>query len=75
MSGAAGSRGLTVGLTGATGHIGGVLLRRLLDDPEVSQVRTVARRPLPAALLGHASHGRLTHITSDLRGPGGAASL
>ena len=69
MSGTAGSRGLTVGLTGATGHIGGVLLRRLLDDPEVSQVRTVARRPLPPALLGHPSYGRLTHITSDLREP------
>jgi UDP-glucose 4-epimerase len=69
VSGTAGSRGLTVGLTGATGHIGGVLLRRLLDDPEVSQVRTVARRPLPPALLGHPSYGRVAHITSDLRDP------
>ena len=38
---------VVVGLTGATGHIGGLLLRRLLDDPNVSEVRSVARRPLP----------------------------
>jgi UDP-glucose 4-epimerase len=69
VSGSAGSRGLTVGLTGATGHIGGVLLRRLLDDPEVGQVRTVARRPLPPTLLGHPSYARLAHVTSDLRDP------
>jgi nucleoside-diphosphate-sugar epimerase len=38
--------GAVVGLTGATGHIGGLVLRRLLDDPTVAEVRSVARRPL-----------------------------
>jgi nucleoside-diphosphate-sugar epimerase len=46
--------GAVVGLTGATGHIGGLLLRRLLDDPEVSHVRSVARRPLSPAQLSPA---------------------
>jgi UDP-glucose 4-epimerase len=46
-----------------------VLLSRLLDDPEVSQLRTVARRPLPPALAGHAARVRLTHTIADLRAP------
>ena len=35
-----------VGVTGATGHIGGQLLERLVRDPAVQEVRSVARRAL-----------------------------
>jgi UDP-glucose 4-epimerase len=35
-----------VGVTGATGHIGGQLLERLVRDPAVEEVRSVARRAL-----------------------------
>lgn len=76
--------GLVVGLTGATGHIGGRLLQRLLADPGISQVRSVARRPLrpPAAQGDGASSdgassygassygaGRLRHTLADLASP------
>jgi UDP-glucose 4-epimerase len=37
---------LVVGITGATGHLGGQLLERLVQDPAVEEVRSVARRPL-----------------------------
>jgi UDP-glucose 4-epimerase len=67
--------GLVVGLTGATGHIGGVLLRRLLDDPDVSQVRTVARRPLAPALAAGSTPHRLCHTTADLREPSAQRAL
>jgi UDP-glucose 4-epimerase len=40
-----------------------VLLPLLLDDPAVSEVRSVARRQLP-------SHPKLTHTAADLRDPG-----
>lgn len=62
--------GLVVGLTGGTGHIGGLLLERLAGDPSVAEVRSVARRPLP---LGRqtgerpsAGAARVTHVTADL---------
>ena len=38
---------MIVGLTGATGHLGGRLLELLLTDPEVEVVRSVARGALP----------------------------
>ena len=62
-------QGLVVGLTGATGHIGGLLLHRLLDDPNVSEVRSVARRPLPLPEGQSASRPRLAHTCADLRQP------
>jgi UDP-glucose 4-epimerase len=70
-----GEEGLVVGLTGATGHIGGLLLRRLLDDPMVSQVRSVARRSLAPSLVAAASCGRLAHTTADLREPSARHAL
>jgi UDP-glucose 4-epimerase len=65
------AQGLVVGLTGATGHIGGLLLRRLLDNPEVGEVRSVARRPLTLS-PGQGQDGaraRLAHTPADLREP------
>ena len=72
--------GLVVGLTGATGHIGSVLLRRLLDDPEIGHVRSVARRPLASAWATSApatgpGADRLTHTTADLREPSARRAL
>lgn len=60
--------GLVVGLTGATGHIGSLLLASLAASPEVAEVRSVARRPLgPAAAdLGR---GRSVHVCADVREP------
>jgi nucleoside-diphosphate-sugar epimerase len=69
------SGGLVVGLTGPTGHIGSVLLRRLLDDPDVSQVRTVARRSLPPELVGRPPSDRLVHTLADLRQPSARRAL
>ena len=43
---------LVVGITGATGHIGGQLLERLVQDPAVEEVRSVARRPLAPPVSG-----------------------
>src|SRR5467141_3364958 len=34
-------------LAGATGLVGGQLLRRLLEHPEYARVTTLSRRPLP----------------------------
>ena len=67
--------GLVVGLTGATGHIGGVLLRRLLDDPEISHVRSVARRPLASGPGTGPGAARLIHTTADLREPSARRAL
>jgi uncharacterized protein YbjT (DUF2867 family) len=39
-------------LAGATGLVGSEVLKRLVRDPGVAQVRALVRRPLPAALLG-----------------------
>jgi UDP-glucose 4-epimerase len=59
--------GAVIGVTGATGHIGAVLLERLLRHEQV-EVRSVARRPL---VLGSAvqpgTSGRLVHTTADVR--------
>ena len=70
--------GAIIGVTGATGHIGGLLLRRLLADPAIAEVRSVARRPLQpgpwgASFLGDiggsaSGQARLVHVCSDLRG-------
>jgi len=68
--------GLVVGVTGTTGHLGGLLLRRLLADPLAVEVRSVARRPLsvdsPAQL---ASHARLVHTEADLQEPAARRAL
>lgn len=52
-----------VGLTGATGHLGGLLLQRLVDDPAVTAVTSVARRDLP----GPVPPG-VRHVRADLAG-------
>ena len=39
--------GITAAVAGATGLVGGLLLRRLLDDPEIARVIAPTRRPLP----------------------------
>jgi UDP-glucose 4-epimerase len=64
-------RGLAVGLTGATGHLGGLVLRRLLDDQAISQVRSVARRALPPSVARSAADqvAKLVHTQADLRQP------
>jgi nucleoside-diphosphate-sugar epimerase len=67
--------GVVVGLTGATGHIGGVLLRRLLEDPAVGQVRSVARRSLPPSLAAGVPADRLAHTMADLREPSARRAL
>jgi uncharacterized protein YbjT (DUF2867 family) len=38
-------------LAGATGLVGGEILRRLAEDDDVRQVRALVRRPLPSARL------------------------
>jgi len=59
---------VVVGLTGATGHIGGRLLARLLADPQVAEVRSVARRPLAAQKAPQGDGcGRLVHVCADIR--------
>lgn len=63
-----------VGLTGATGHIGSVLLRRLLADPDVGQIRTVARRPLSPDPVG-GPPDRLVHTLADLGHPSARQAL
>ena len=57
---------LVVGITGATGHLGGLLLERLVRDPSVGEVRSVARRPL-ARPPGSAPE-RVVHTQADLSG-------
>jgi UDP-glucose 4-epimerase len=69
------ANGIVVGLTGATGHVGGLLLQRLLGDPRVAQVKSVARRPLPPARSAEAATGRLVHTQADLRGPSARHAL
>jgi UDP-glucose 4-epimerase len=59
-----GGASLVVGLTGPTGHLGGLLLDRLRADPDVAEVRSVARRPLPPA---GGPGARLVHVCADLR--------
>src|SRR5579862_4359429 len=67
--------GLVVGLTGATGHIGGRLLERLVGHPNVAEVRTVARRPLaPAAGLAARGQG-FVHVQADLASPAAREAL
>ncbi|HET9058526.1 MAG TPA: NAD-dependent epimerase/dehydratase family protein [Acidimicrobiales bacterium] len=65
--------GLVVGITGATGHIGGVLLRALLAS-EVAEVRSVARRAL-APELGPGDGPRLLHVQADVRSERARQSL
>ncbi len=54
---------LIIGITGATGHLGGLLLARLLADPAVAEVRSVARRPLAVA----SGAAALVHVQADLQ--------
>lgn len=51
-------------MTGATGHLGARLLARLVEDPAIALVRSVARRPLPA----HPTlrHPKVRHTVADL---------
>lgn len=60
-------------MTGATGHLGSRLLARLVEDPEISLVRSVARRPLPA----HAGlrHPKVLHTVADLTDARAARAL
>src|SRR5205823_2095604 len=53
---------IRIGLTGATGHLGSVVLPLLLADPGVASVHSVARRPLP-------DHPKLDHTEADIRDP------
>lgn len=55
-----------VGLTGATGHIGGLLLASLAASPDVAEIRSVARRPLGAAVAGLLAD-RSVHVCADVR--------
>jgi nucleoside-diphosphate-sugar epimerase len=55
------TEGLVIGITGATGHLGGLLLAKLLADPAVAKIRSVARRPLPPVA------DRLVHVQADLQ--------
>ncbi len=57
-----------VGLTGATGHIGSLLLASLAASPEVAEVRSVARRPLGPSAAGR-GRGRSVHVCADVRDP------
>jgi nucleoside-diphosphate-sugar epimerase len=68
------SGGLVVGLTGATGHIGGLLLARLAASPEVAEVRSVARRPLGRSLAG-LQGARSVHVCADVRDPAARRAL
>ena len=58
--------GAVVGVTGATGHIGQVLVEHLLRQ-EV-EVRTLARRPLAFPATGPTAK-RLVHTRADVRTP------
>jgi UDP-glucose 4-epimerase len=60
------SGGVVVGLTGATGHIGGLLLARLAASPEVAEIRSVARRPLGPVAAGLLPAGSV-HVCADVR--------
>jgi nucleoside-diphosphate-sugar epimerase len=66
--------GLVVGLTGATGHLGGLLLASLAASPEVAEVRSVARRPLGPAVTGLLGD-RSVHVCADLRTPAARRAL
>jgi UDP-glucose 4-epimerase len=63
---------LVVGVTGATGHIGGLLLERLVRDPAVEEVRSVSRRSLarPGSIGDQGDHGeaaaRVVHTRADI---------
>jgi nucleoside-diphosphate-sugar epimerase len=68
------SGGLVVGVTGATGHIGGLLLAGLAASPEVAEVRSVGRRPLSPAVTG-LLQGRSVHVRADVRDPAARRAL
>ncbi len=51
------------------------MLHRLLDDPNVSEVRSVARRPLPLSGSRSATRPRLSHTRADLREPAARDAL
>jgi nucleoside-diphosphate-sugar epimerase len=58
--------GLTVAVTGATGTVGREVVRKLEDDPRVSRVVALARRPRDGRELGWR---RTTLTTADVRDP------
>jgi uncharacterized protein YbjT (DUF2867 family) len=59
----------TVWLAGGSGLVGGVLLRRLLEDASVARVVSVGRRRLSL------EHPKLTQVVVDLAAPGAFAGL
>jgi len=69
-----GGAGVVVGITGATGHIGGLLLERLASDPDVAEVRSVARRDLLAP-PGRPGGARIAHVCADLTDGAAARAL
>ncbi|HXR23485.1 MAG TPA: NAD-dependent epimerase/dehydratase family protein [Acidimicrobiales bacterium] len=71
-------RRLVVGVTGATGHLGGQLLERLVRDPAVQEVRSVARRALlrPGGMRPSGEGtARLAHTQADLNEPAARSAL
>lgn len=54
--------GITAAVAGATGLVGNLLLKRLLDDPEVARVIAPTRRPL-------AAHPKLVNPAFDAAWP------
>ena len=55
-------------IAGASGLVGGQLLRQLLDAPEYDRVIAVGRRPVDGA------HAKLTQVTADFAALDGVAS-
>jgi nucleoside-diphosphate-sugar epimerase len=70
------SEALVVAVSGATGHLGGLLARRLAAWPELTELRTLGRRPMPDLFLreGTGTPGRRhrelrhhVHLQADVR--------
>jgi uncharacterized protein YbjT (DUF2867 family) len=59
----------TAWLAGGSGLVGGVLLRKLLDDPQFSEVISVGRRTLAL------QHPKLTQVRVDFSSPSALAAL
>jgi uncharacterized protein YbjT (DUF2867 family) len=56
-------------IVGATGLVGGICLRRLLEEPRYAKVVAIARRPLPL------THSKLHVELADLRDLDGTAAV
>jgi len=56
-----------IAVTGASGNIGTALVRRLVSDPRVREVRAVARRPPdPADRADRAEHIKVSWTAADV---------